>query len=118
MTPSEAIVELQNTYDKQLTDFQTARYVRFLQKFSLDDIGKIVEKAVEGSRLMPRIASLNEAATDLLILKPDRKSKADKSCGICSGTGWQYVNVTWKLTGDTVKAVKRCGCNDDPGMDF
>ncbi len=113
MTPSEAIVELQNTYDKQLTDFQTARYIRFLQKFSLGDIDKIVEKAIEGSRLLPRIASLNDAATDLLILKPDRSSKPDKSCGTCSGTGWEYVTVNYH--GTDVQAVGRCFCREDPG---
>lgn len=116
MTPSEAIVELQNTYDKQLSEFQTARYVRFLAKFSLGDIDKIVEKAIEKSRLLPRIASLNDAAEDLLILKPDRRNKADKSCGICSGTGWEYVTIN--KPGTDVKAVRRCSCREDPGMDF
>ena len=113
MTPSEAIVELQNTYDKQLTDFQTARYIRFLGKFSLGDIEKIVEKAIEGSHLLPRISKLNDAATDLLILKPDRGRKADKDCSMCDGTGWQYVHID--KPGMDVKAVRRCGCRDDPG---
>jgi len=115
MTPAEAVIELESTYDKQLTQFQTVRYCRFLAKFTLDDIDKIVEKAVEDSRLMPRIASLNDAARDLLILRPDRRHKADKGCSICSGTGWEYVTATYNQTGQEVQAVVRCSCRSDPG---
>lgn len=118
MTPTEAVIELQNTYDKQLTQFQTARYTRFLGKFNLADIEKIVEQAVESTKMMPRIAHLREAAEDLLILKPDRRAQPDKSCGICSGTGWEYVTVKYRETGQDVQAVRRCSCKDDPGVDF
>lgn len=115
MTPTEAIIELQNTYDKTLTPFQAARYTRFLGKFNLADIEKIVEQAVESTKMMPRIAHLREAAEDLLILKPDRRSKADKGCTICDGTGWEYVTVTYRETGQDVQAVQRCSCRSDPG---
>ena len=119
MTPTEAVIELQNTYDKELTQFQTARYVRFLGKFNLTYIEKIVEKAVEETKMMPRIAHLKSAAEDLLILKPDRKSKADKGCTVCSGTGWEYVTVnSAKTNHKDVKAAQRCSCKDDPGVDF
>lgn len=115
MTPNEAVVELQNTYDKQLTDFQAARYTRFLGKFTLSDIDKIVEKAIEESRLLPRISVLNDAARDLLVLRPDRRRKADKECPTCRGTGWEYVTTYCKYTEQEEEAVKRCGCRDDPG---
>lgn len=115
MTPGEAVIELQNTYDKELTEFQTARYIRFLSKFPNDDIEKIVEKTVEESRLLPKIAQLNDAVKDLLIQRPDRKRKPDKDCQVCSGTGWQYVTVLCKFTQEEVEAVKPCGCKDDPG---
>lgn len=115
MTPQEAVHEIENTYDKQLTQFQTVRYCRFLAKFTLDDIDKIVEKAVEETRMMPRIANLNDAARDLLILRPDRRTKADKGCTICDGTGWEYVTVTYRETGQEVQAVERCSCRSDPG---
>ncbi len=116
MTPSEAVIELQNTYDKELTEFQTARYCRFLGKFKLDDIERIVEKAIEETRMLPKIAHLKDAATDLLIIRPDRKRKADPDCPVCYGTGWQYVTVMCKYSHENARTVKPCGCKDDPGI--
>ncbi len=115
MTPSEAIIELQNTYDKKLTDFQVTRYVAFLGKFAPGDVGKIIEKSVEDARYLPRIAQLNEAATDLLILQPDRKDHADRGCPICSGSGWEYVTAnSAKTKNQDVRAVKPCHCRQTP----
>jgi len=115
VTPAEAVMELEDTYDKELTHKQTAKYLKFLGKFTPADVEGMTMKAIEDCKYIPRIAHLNDARKDLMIQQPDRKKKPDRDCGACDGTGWQYVNVTWKLTGDSVKAVKRCGCNEDPG---
>jgi len=115
MTPSEAVIELQNTYDKELTEFQTARYTRFLSKFTPADVEKIIEKSVEECRLLPKIASLNDAAKDLLVQRPDRRRGPDRNCTVCDGTGWRYVTVTYSQTHQEVRAVERCGCEEDPG---
>ncbi|MCK5318541.1 MAG: hypothetical protein KAJ55_11520 [Anaerolineales bacterium] len=115
MTPSEAVIELQNTYDKELTEFQTARYTRFLMKFTPADIEKIIEKSVEECRLLPKIASLNDAARDLLVQRPDRRRGPDRDCKVCDGTGWKYVKVFYSETKQEVQAVEHCGCEADPG---
>ena len=116
MNPREAITELEQTYDKNLTDFQVTRYTRFLGKFNMADIDKIVEKAIEDSRYLPRIGQLNDAAKDLLILQPVRRRREDPGCSICSGTGWEYVKAVRKQTGQEVDAVERCSCREPPPM--
>ena len=110
MTPAEAVREIEEVYDKKLTDKQTVTYTRFLGKFNREDISRILEKAIEEARYLPRISQLNDAAKDLLILKPQRKTRADPKCEACHGTGWEYVKVTYRETGDVVEAVQRCDC--------
>ncbi len=115
MTPNEAIIELQNTYDKKLTNFQVTRYTRFLAKFTPADVARLVEKAVESERYLPRIAQLDDAAADLLILKPDRTNRGDKGCPVCSGSGWEFVTVNNDYTkNQDVRAVKPCYCRQTP----
>lgn len=110
MTPSEAITELEDTYDKNLTPRQADKYVRFLGKFNFNDIEKVTTKAIETCLYLPRISQLNDAAKDLLVLQPDRRVKADPGCEACQGTGWKYVEVADGSSGDLVEAVKRCNC--------
>ncbi len=118
MTPVEAVVELEDTYDKKLTHKQTAKYLKFLGKFTPTDVEGMTMKAIEDCKYIPRIAHLNDARKDLMIQQPDRGRKPDRECGICDGTGWQYVTVLDKIFQQEVKAVKRCGCHEDPGVDF
>ena len=118
MTPVEAVAELEDTYDKQLTNKQTAKYLKFLGKFSASDLEGMIMRAIEDCKYIPRIAHLNDARKDLLIMQPDRARKPDRDCGVCSGSGWEYVTATHGITHTEVKAVKRCGCYDDPGADF
>ena len=115
MTPNEAILELEDTYDKELTVKQTAKYQKFLAKFTPADIEGMTMRAIEDCKYLPRIAHLNDARKDLNILQPDRARKPDKDCSLCSGTGWQYVTAYHKLTQQEVKAVERCSCEEDPG---
>lgn len=115
MTPSEAIIELQNTYDKKLTNFQVTRYVAFLGKFKPGDVAKVVAKAIEDARYLPRIAQLNDAASDLLVVKRERTQMGDRGCSICSGSGWEYVTVNSEKTkNQDVRAVKPCHCRQTP----
>ncbi len=115
MTPNEAIIELQNTYDKTLTDFQVTRYTSFLAKFTPTDVARLVEKAVEDARYLPRIAQLNDAAKDLLILQPERSTGGEKGCLVCSGSGWEYVTAnSAKTKNQDVRAVKPCHCRQTP----
>lgn len=118
MKPNQAIMELEDTYDKKLTHKQTAKYLKFFGKFSPADVEGMTMKAIEDCKFLPKIASLNDARKDLMIQQPDRKPKPDRDCSMCSGTGWQYVTVMDKLFQREVQAVKRCGCFDDPGGDF
>lgn len=115
MKSSVAIQELEETYGKELTTNQRSRYARFLGKFTPSDIDKMIEKATEDSRYLPRISQLNDAAKDLLVLQPDRKLKADPGCSICSGTGWEYVTInSAKTKNQDVRAVQPCHCRQTP----
>lgn len=115
MTPSEAIREIEDTFDKKLTPKQTSRYLRFLGKFNREDISGITEKAIEECRYLPRISQLNDAVRDLLVLRPERKRRADPGCPECRGTGWRYVVGYCKFTKQEEAAVERCNCLDDRG---
>lgn len=115
MTPNEAILELEDTYDKELTVKQTFKYQKFLAKFTPDDVSNMTMKAIEDCKYLPRIAQLNDARKDLLILQPDRARKPDRDCPVCGGTGWQFVSVMCRVTRQEEKAVERCGCKEDPG---
>lgn len=115
MTPNEAILELEDTYDKELTVKQTAKYQKFLAKFTPNDIEGMTMRAIEDCKYLPRIAHLNDARKDLMILQPDRKRKPDRDCSLCDGTGWEYVTAFHTITKTQVKAVKRCSCEEDPG---
>ena len=118
MTPVEAVMELEDTYDKQLTNKQTAKYLKFLGKFTSSDVEGMTMKAIEDCKYIPRIAHLNDARKDLNIQQPDRSRQPDRDCRICDGTGWRYVTVTYRETKQDVQAVERCGCRDDPGVGF
>ena len=115
MTPIEAVAELEDTYDKQLTLKQTTKYLKFLGKFTPADVEGMTMKAIEDCKYLPKIAHLNDARKDLMIHQPDRARKPDRDCSLCDGTGWQYVKVFYSETKQEVQAVERCGCYDDPG---
>lgn len=111
-------MELEDTYDKQLTNKQTAKYLKFLGKFTPADVEGMTMKAIEDCKYIPRIAHLNDARKDLMIQQPDRARHPDRDCSLCDGTGWQYVTVTYRETGKEVRAVERCYCREDPGVEF
>ena len=110
MKPSEAVREIEDTWDKKLKPKQTDRYLRALGKYNQTDIDMITERVIEESKYFPKIADFTSAAKDLLILQPVRRVKADRKCETCRGVGWEFVKATDKQSGDLVEAVKRCVC--------
>lgn len=102
------LLQLAETYQRQMTREMVLGYVEALDDFTPNEIDLAFREAVKRCKFFPNPAEIRECLNVALERMP-RTREAVNDCKLCEGMGWRVVEKNGR------KFAVQCGCRRKAG---